>query len=196
MSQRATPTPMVDLEEAAQGHQLFRAPGDQLHREQAADQADAAGWLDPDVVYDWPAADERRRIVDRRQDFYDAMRRLELSAALPTGRDDWCQQVDAALAGLQQELVRHISEIEAADGLFVDIIERTPRLTSQVEDLRAEHVELTEACQGALEAITAKAPVSEIRRRVVGILGRLVVHRQDGAELLYESYNVDVSAGD
>ena len=51
------PTPDSELEEAAQGQDLYRAPGHELQIEQAREQAEASGWLPPDRVYDWPGAD-------------------------------------------------------------------------------------------------------------------------------------------
>jgi hypothetical protein len=35
-----------------------------------------------------------------------------------------------------------------------------------------------------------------MRRRILRILGLLSMHRQDGAELLFDTHNLDLAAGD
>lgn len=192
----STPTPMNELEEAAQGHELFRAPGAELEREQAYDQAIASGWLPADVVYEPATVETHRQIAGRRQDLYDAMQRLESSVARASGLNDWAEKVDEALERLRSSLERHVAEVEAPDGLFADIMDRAPRLAHDVERLRKEHRELTSACRSARDLISADADVQEIRRKVLGMLGRLAIHRQRGSELLFDTYNVDLAAAD
>jgi hypothetical protein len=41
-----------------------------------------------------------------------------------------------------------------------------------------------------------KASVTQVRRRVIALLGRLAIHRQRGSDLVYEAYNVDITAAD
>jgi hypothetical protein len=190
---RHTPMPDNELEEGAQGHQLFRAPGNELQLEQAREQAEASGWLPPDVIYEWPSPQTHRQIVDRRQDLYDALRRLELSVARATGQEDWLDTVDGALSNLEIALERHVREIEAPDGLFDEVIERAPHLASDVQRLRDEHDDLLIACR-AVRELDEEVPTAEVRRKVLGLLGRLAIHRQRGAELLFDTYNVDLAA--
>jgi hypothetical protein len=33
-----------------------------------------------------------------------------------------------------------------------------------------------------------------LRRKIIGILGRLAIHRQRGSELLFDTYDVDIAA--
>lgn len=188
------PIPKNDLEEAAQGQDLFRSPGADLHVEEARDQAEASGWLPPDAVYDWPSTDLRRQVVNRRQLLYDAMQRLETSVARASGLEDWAEQVTKALASLGAALKRHIEEIEAPDGLFPEVIDMAPHLVSSIERLRREHEDLSTGCQAALDMVNEGVPASEVRRRVLAILGRLAIHRQRGAELLFDAYNVELTA--
>jgi hypothetical protein len=187
--------PLDELEEAAQGHDLYRAPGHDLHIEQAAEQAEESDWLPPDLVYDRPSVDMRRDIVNRRQDLYEAMRKLETSVARASGQADWAARVRDGLRGLQTSLESHVEQTEAQDGLFSVVIERAPHLASAVESLREEHQRLILACRNALEIAKADdVEGEEIRRKVVAILGRLAIHRQRGAELLFDTYNVDLAA--
>jgi hypothetical protein len=38
--------------------------------------------------------------------------------------------------------------------------------------------------------------VSSVRRQVTTLLGRLTLHRQAGADLVFDAYNVDIGAMD
>ncbi len=194
MSQH-TAIPINDLEETAQGHDLFRAPGQDLLLGQAREQARASGWLPAEVAGDWPSDDTYRGIVARRQDLYDAMRRLEATAARASGLDDWAEAISDALALLQTALERHVAETEAPDGLFVEVLERAPHLTSRIEGLRKEHVDLLSSCRTAIDLVSGESDVAHVRRRVLGILGNVIRHRQRGSELLFDTYNVDLAAG-
>jgi len=188
------PIPENELEEAAQGQDLFRAPGADLQIEQARDQATASGWLPPDVVFHWPSTDSHRQIINRRQDLYDAMRRLETSVARASGQEDWNEVVREALTNLDSALLRHVNEIEASDGLFSEVVETAPQLSSHVERLRQEHDDLIAACRTALDMASRGVSAEEIRRKVLVVLGRLTIHRQRGAELLFDAYDVDLAA--
>ena len=190
-------TPRHELEEAAEGTEFYRTPGGDLQIEDARDQAEAAGWLPSDVIYDWPSVDTHQEIINRRQDLYEAMRRLEASSARASGLDDWVDGIRDALNNLESALQRHVSEIERPDGLFDEVIERAPHLESDVEGLRREHRDLLTACHEALAiaggpAVDARA----LRRKVMTTLARLATHRQRGSELLFDTYNVDLAAGD
>jgi hypothetical protein len=190
-------TPQHELEEAAEGTEFFRTPGGDLGVEDARDQAEAAGWLPPDVVYDWPSVDTHRRVIIRRQDLYKAMRRLEASVARATGQDDWAEGVRDALNVLDSALQRHVAEIEGPNGLFADVIARAPHLKPDVDMLGLEHRDLVTGCRNALDAVgSAEVDARAVRRKVVSILGRLTIHRQHGAELLFDAYNVDLAAAD
>lgn len=197
MTSKSIPTPLSDLEEAAQGHDLFRAPGHTEQMEQALEQAEDSGWLPPDVVYDWPSPESHRRIATRRRDLYEAMQRLEASAARASGQEDWTEEVGKALANLESALERHVAEIEADDGLFTEVIDRAPHLAAAVDSLREEHEEMLAACREGIDLTadeTATPPA--VRQKVLRILELVTLHRQTGAELLFDTYNVDIAAGD
>lgn len=190
------PIPQNDMEEAAQGHDLFRAPGADLQIEQAEDQAVASGWLPPDTVYMWPSTETHRLIDERRQRLYDAMRRLETSVARASGQGDWAKTVKDALVNLSSALKAHVEEIEAPNGLFAEVIDMAPHLSSDVEQLRREHQDLVSSCRATFDLVSRTATAAEVRRKVLGLLGKLAIHRQRGAELLFDAYNVDLTAGD
>lgn len=184
----------LELEEAAQGQDLFRSPGEAQLLEQAEDQAEASGWIAEESI-SWPSVETRERVVDRRQDLYDGMRRLESRVARPSGLADWRIEIEAALANLEESLASHIQQVESEGGLFAEILEHSPHLAANVESLKEEHEELMAACHKSLSMAADWAPAT-LRRKVNVLLVRLAVHRQFGAELLFDAYNVDIAAAD
>jgi hypothetical protein len=122
------------------------------------------------------------------------MRRLETSVARASGQEDWNEVVREALTNLDSALLQHVNEIEASDGLFSEVVEMAPQLSSHVERLRQEHDDLIAVCRTALDMASRGVSAEEIRRKVLVVLGRLTIHRQRGAELLFDAYDVDLAA--
>ena len=197
-SETQLPNPMDEMEEAAQGHDLFQAPGRDLLFDQAREEAEASGWLPTNVADDWPPVDTRRQITYRRLDLYDAMQRLEAANARAIGQPHWAEDMRAALENLDRALQRHVAEIEDNHGLFSEVLAQAPHLAPVIEDLSKEHEELITRCRQALEVVEVwgRDADGDLKRKVLGLLGRLALHRQSGAELLYDAYNVDVATGD
>lgn len=189
-------TPVNDLEGAAQGQELLRASGADLSIGQTREEATVSGWLPPDVSGEWPSPETHQGIVDRRQDLYDAMQRLESSVARASGQDDWAVVVGHALKVMLDALQRHVIETEADDGLLAEVVDRAPNLAPDVATFRKDHDDLLHSCRAASELVTNRSAPAEIRRKVLSLLGRLAIHRQRGAELLFDAYNVDLAAGD
>ena len=152
-----------------------------------------AEWLPANRAPEWPSTETHHQIVDRRQDLYDAMQRLESSVARASRQTDWFIAVDGALSNLEAALDRHVTEIEAPGGLFDEVIDRAPHLASDVQRLRSEHEELLVSCRSVRYLLSQLSP-EEVRRKVMGMLGRLAIHRQRGSELLFDTYNVDLAA--
>jgi hypothetical protein len=89
----------------------------------------------------------------------------------------------------------HVEITEAEDGLYAEILPAAPRLAHMMDVLRREHHEIREALDHALHAIEAPEGAGEpeaLREELLGLLGHLVRHRQKGADLLYEAYDVDL----
>jgi hypothetical protein len=125
----------------------------------------------------------------------EAASRLELAIAAPYQDNDlWRKQVDADLEQLRFSLMEHIELTEADDGLLDQIIEDAPRLIPDVDVILADHAELCEAVDLAKD-IVAHAGIEdahEIRAAVLDLLARLFAHRQRGADLVFDAYNVDI----
>lgn len=144
-----------------------------------------------------PTLDE---VMRRRADLYQAILALEQAAARPAVdlEDAWIAGVVEALGELQQEIDEHIEITERPDGLYAEIEETVPRLTHRVRLLRDEHPEMRRSAAALQERLDAEyAPgVEEIRDEVQRLLGKLVKHRQHGADLLWEAYSVDTGGAE
>ena len=139
-------------------------------------------------------------VVRRRADLYQAILGLERAAARPAveREDQWVAGVLEALAELRGEIADHIEITERPGGLYTEIEEAAPRLSGNVQRLRDEHPEMRDATE-ALRARLADADevsIEEARAEIQQLLGRLVKHRQHGADLLWEAYSVDTGGSD
>jgi hypothetical protein len=104
--------------------------------------------------------------------------------------------VMACLEDLRSALQRHVVETEADGGLLNQILTDAPRLANAVYRLRQDHVELSDAVAALLiRPAPGNGDSAAIRDAGLSLLGQLARHRQRGADLLYEAYNVDVGGG-
>lgn len=139
-----------------------------------------------------------------RHELHQAIVALEkaLAAPLPHRIGDWAEGVHSALVGLGAELEHHIAATEGPDGLFDEVMAQAPRLANALEQLRTEHEEMRVAIADELvrlrEVLRSEALDDAVaaRERLVGLLSKLARHRQHGADLVYESYAVDIGVGD
>ena len=183
---------MLELEESAQGVDLYRAPGSDLQFQMAVEDAGAQPGL-PDSAL--------ARARSRRSRLHQAMSGSESVLAGPSSWQGWLGEVDASLAELRQALDEHTLEVESPDGLLAEIMLSTPRLASEVEALRSEHRDLVSAVIRAQWAARSVATdqthdTLRLRRAVTTVLGRLALHRQRGSDLVFDAYNVDIGAVD
>lgn len=124
-----------------------------------------------------------------------------LAAAAPGRAEAWAQRVHVALVELSADLRVHVELMEGPEGLHREVLVTAPRLTGAVQRLAAEHVEVTQLVEDLL-ALAADGPdgadgadvadVARVRERGVTLLGRLVRHRQAGADLVFEAYQSDI----
>lgn len=184
----------LEQEEAAQGQDLFRGPGGDLLAQQAMDQAEASGWIADENIH-WPSEETVAGVAERRYELYEAMRRLEAAVARPSGLADWRMEIEAAITDLERSLDDHIRGTESDDGLLAEILDESPYLASRIAGLEKEHGELRAACRKAL-SMAADWSSARLRRKANVLLARLAFHRQNGAELLYDAYNIDIATGD
>jgi hypothetical protein len=144
-------------------------------------------------------SDPLDQVRDRRAGLRAAIGMVERSLASPApGRAiAWSKELAEQLDTLSEALEQHVTLTEAPDGLLSDIVEAAPRLAHQVEVARRDHRRLRRQLNAVLAALPAEETgVPKVREGVVTILTGLVRHRQAGADLVYEAYNVDIEAAD
>ncbi len=136
-------------------------------------------------------------IRHRRAELREAMGNLERALAAPApGRiAAWVEQVDAALTQLAADFAEHIAVTEGPDGLYTDVLASAPRLSNPIRRLTAEHAQVTselDAVIAKMGGVSSAEDVDDVRAATTNLLGRLVRHRQRGADLVFEAYQVDV----
>jgi len=136
-------------------------------------------------------------VAHRRNELEEAMQAIEREAAAPSASADWSTDLSAAVRQLQTALHDHIRHVEAPGALLEQIMETAPRLQRAVEETRNHHAVLAHSVADLLNLLAVgdkgeTTPVAEIRANVIEILNELARHRQDGADLIYEAYDVDI----
>ena len=128
-----------------------------------------------------------------------ALGEVEQALAAPVvGHErDWATALFTCVEQLSEVFALHIQVTEGPGGLYEDLLDTAPRLDNIVRRFKVDH----EAICGGIEAELTrlgtfieggKADLELTRRRLTRILGRLVRHRQEGADLIYEAYAVDI----
>lgn len=135
----------------------------------------------------------------RRADLHAALIAVERSISSPAvGREaDWSKDVLRTLQDLEHAIVEHVEVTERPGGLYDEISQKAPRLAGKIGQLRAEHPELRDGARGLLSRLDATPvgeawPLAEARDDLQRLLGRIVRHRQLGADLVWEAYNLDI----
>jgi hypothetical protein len=125
-----------------------------------------------------------------------ACQELEVTLSAPlTGREvDWSLDVATALTRLQESFAAHVSLTEGAGGLFEQVRADTPRLEAALRRLHGEHLDLADKLASAGQQLSApdEADLSRARSQLTQVLALLSRHRQRGADLLYQAYQVDI----
>jgi hypothetical protein len=144
---------------------------------------------------------ELETVRSRRAELRESMGQLERALAAPAaGRAVvWGEKVHAVLAEMADEFVAHVEITEGPDGLHQAILAGDLRLANAVNALAAEHLKIADEIAGLVAGteppVTAQ-DVDVVRSRGTSLLGRLVGHRQRGADLIYEAYETDIGGGD
>lgn len=146
-----------------------------------------------------PALDQgiEKSLRQHRAELRESMGALEQALASPTpgGRARWVQRVHVALVELFADLGEHIDITEGPDGLYGELLQAAPRLSDPVARLTHEHTVIKDLLETLLTHAAAPEVDDEVERvRDLGtaLLGRLVRHRQRGADLVWEAYEVDI----
>ncbi len=130
----------------------------------------------------------------RRAELGDSMQALEGVLGEDHGDPRWVERVEAALMEVRHDLDDHVEVTERPDGLYDSVREDAPRLAGPLRQLQQEHPELLELTDVALNRALAGDAVDRVRLgdEVREVLRRLGHHRQKGADLIFEAYQMDV----
>jgi hypothetical protein len=117
-----------------------------------------------------------------------------IAAATPGREDAWREQVGTALDRLADAITHHVTATEGPDGLFEQIRRRAPRLDGRCSRLARDHHTIVDEL--GVSVASLHGDVAETRERVLSLLAHLARHRQLGADLVYEAYDVDLGGSD
>ncbi len=128
-----------------------------------------------------PALSEARQ---RRATLHDALVHLEIAISSPaTARiPEWTDLVSKEMVGVRDAFEQHVLVTEKPGGLYEEIIMRAPRLDGTVRRLKDEHPEIG----------SPSWPLDDARDDLQRLIGTVIRHRQKGADLVWEAYNVDI----
>ena len=178
---------LLELEESAQGTDLYEAPGGATQVESAREDT-----IDADVPQPEMTLISRARA--KRKSLGEAMRGLETSVSSAASSDGWTIGVLDSVEKLREAFHQHIVITEGPLGLLAEIVDLAPRLSVETNLIEAEHRSL-ELALSDLEDVLG-GPSKSVRRKATVVLGRLALHRQRGAYIVYEAYNIDIATGD
>lgn len=125
-----------------------------------------------------------------------------IAAPAPGRARDWSTRVHDTLVDVSGAFERHIAVTEGPDGLLEDVIRTAPRLANAARSLGEEHEAIRSGISDSLVSVRSLAHgkasdgVTEVRESLLALLARLSRHRQRGADLIFETYAVDIGEGD
>jgi hypothetical protein len=151
-----------------------------------------------------PPAPELADVRLRRAGLKAVLSGLELALAAPApNRIDWVMNVRDSLAAVHEVWTRHICETEAPGAFLDELVTEAPRLSKPASRLRREHTEILASITRSETRLRAapteddgyEAWADEMRAELTTLLVALARHRQRGADLVYEAYDVDLGGG-
>jgi hypothetical protein len=111
-------------------------------------------------------------------------------------RVTWHAEATDALEALGHAFEDHIAATEAPGGLYNEMREKSPHLRAKANRLREEHPAITAALEEASSRLAVppadEADAEGIRDELQRLMGRLVKHRQHGADLVWDAYAIDI----
>jgi hypothetical protein len=123
---------------------------------------------------------------------------LEAALAAPVSSARWPEGIGNALVALLTTFDEHVTETEASGGTIEQLRERAPRLSDRIDRLVEQHVAITadaERLMDRLDHLPTDRTADDnaaVREQAIELLTAIVRHRQLGADLLYEAYDIDV----
>lgn len=141
-------------------------------------------------------------VRSRREALYEAVVGLEDALATPVGDGQkWRLRVTMAIEHAKTRIEDHASQTEAKDGFLERVVLEAPRLHKRVTQLKVDHERLEKEVDALRIAIydvpddEVPDQAVELRNQAIELLGQMTRHRQRGADLIYEAYQVDIGDG-
>ena len=133
----------------------------------------------------------------RRRELREALVAFEGALASPMrDRVTWHAEAKDALESLGHAFEDHVAATEAGGGLYDEMREKSPHLRTKANRLREEHPAITAALIDATTRLAAppadEADAEGIRDELQRLMGRIVKHRQHGADLVWDAYAIDI----
>ena len=134
------------------------------------------------------------KVVRQRSQLGDAMQRVEEAAAAPAAKASWAEDLSERLRQLETAFDQHIIEAQSPTGILNQVVDQAPRLQNATEHLKREDDRIAQTIDDVIETAEAGSAdvVIGLRESVMEVLVDLARHRQQGADLLYEAYAVDI----
>jgi Ala-tRNA(Pro) deacylase len=134
--------------------------------------------------------------LELKERLYDSLISVRRAVGAPIASGDrWRKRLRRELIKLARAADDHVAETEAPNGLLAEIVEEAPRLWREADGLRAEHVMLVRECARVLSQVEGSGSPLSLRRQVNTLLGQFERHRYQGADLVYEAFDVDIGGG-
>lgn len=154
----------------------------------------------PDPPRDDPASPILDEVKQRRRTLHDSLVHLEEAISSPASSRiaQWTAQVVKEMQAIRDAFDQHILVTEKPDGLYEEILQRAPRLQNGVERLKLEHPDISGSIDEMIvrleqtEVGSVQWPLDDARDDLQRFIGRVIRHRQRGADLVWEAYNVDI----
>jgi len=133
----------------------------------------------------------------RRRELREALIAFEGALASPMrDRVTWHAEATDALEALGHAFEDHVAATEAPGGLYNEMREKSPHLRAKANRLREEHPAIIAALEEASSRLAVppadEADAEGIRDELQRLMGRLVKHRQHGADLVWDAYAIDI----
>ena len=118
-----------------------------------------------------------------------------LAGPIPGRVAAWAERVHVALVELSADLREHVALTAGPQGLHRKVLATAPRLAGAIRRLVDEHDAITHLVEQMMDWVSVPLDddgVAATRGLGVRLLGRLVRHRQAGADMIYEAYQTDI----
>jgi hypothetical protein len=135
--------------------------------------------------------------AQRRRELREALIAFEEALSSPMrDRVTWHVEATDALEALGHAFEDHVDATEASGGLYDEMREKSPHLRAKANRLREEHPAITAALVEASARLAAppadEADADAIRDELQRLMGRIMRHRQHGADLVWDAYAIDI----